>query len=149
MAGRHTESRNNLSIAIVVAIILVASAFVLLRDIPERVLGVSADGLVSMTGLTRSSGVIQIKRIDDVETSVAHVASPVYEISLTQSGGIENGELKMRVEDVTDLSSLSFYLFDRSVLNWIALPTDINLEDSSIFAPLNFSGSVLIVVGAR
>ncbi|MBI5793492.1 hypothetical protein HZA87_00165 [Candidatus Uhrbacteria bacterium] len=147
MAGRST-SRKNWSVAAVVAIVFVASVFVLLHSAPEEVAAVSQDGLVRASGLTRSSGSLVIERIDDVETSVK-TASAVYEVSLTGNGHLNDGELVMKVEDSASLSDLVLYTFHRETLSWIALPTLFDFADSILSTSLEFTGSLLIVAGER
>lgn len=148
MAGRKS-SQTNRSIAIVVAIVFVASVFLLFRSAPEEVVGFSDDGLVRISGLARSSETLVIERIDKIETSIKKPVSPVYEVSLTGGGSLEDGELVMMINQSESLSELVFYTFDRSSLTWIALPTLFDLSHRTISTSLNFSGSLMIVAGEQ
>ncbi|MBI4437596.1 hypothetical protein HY631_01455 [Candidatus Uhrbacteria bacterium] len=148
MKGRNADHANR-SVAAVVAIVLVASAFLFLRGAPEQVVGVSQDGLVRASGLTRSAGSLVVERIDDVETSVTAVRSPVYEVSFTGNGRLDQGELVMEIDEDESLSDSALYAFDRETLNWIELPTLFDLSHATLSTSLSFSGSLLVVAGAR
>lgn len=130
-----------------VAIVFVASAFLLFRSSPEQVVGVSDDGLVRASGLTRSSDALVIERIDNVETSIRNIMSPVYEVSLSQNGSLSNGELTMMIDQSESLSNIAVYTFDRTSLSWIALPTLFDLSQGTISTSLDLAGSLLIVAG--
>ena len=150
MAGRIARaSKTNWSIAAVVAIVFVASAFLLFVSAPEQVVGVSDDGLVHASGLTRSSQTLLIDRIDNVETSIQTVVSPVYEISLTGGGSLDGGEIVMVIDASESVSESVFYTFDRETLSWTTLPTLFNLSERTISTSLNLTGSMLIVAGAH
>lgn len=149
MAGRKMGNTTNKSIAAVVVIVFVASAFFLFRSVPEEVVGVSHDGLVRASGLTRSSESLVIERIDNIQTSVRNVVSPVYEVSLSEGGSLERGELTMVIDQSASLSDIVVYTFDRTTLGWIALPTLFDLSETTIFTSLDLVGSLLIVAGWR
>lgn len=148
MSGRKS-SHTHWSVAAVVAIVFVASAFVILRSMPEQVTAVSQDGLVHATGLTRSSGSLMIERIDNIETSIRNVVSPVYEVSLSQDGSLSDGDLTMMIDQSETVSDIAVYTFDRTTLSWIALPTLFDLSQRTISTSLDLSGSLLIVAGER
>src|SRR3989338_6961717 len=94
MSGRkQIKKEPNGPIAIVIAIVFVATVFLLVHAIPEQIIVFSPDGIVQVEGVTRSSGSIEIQRLDGVEKSVRYLLSPVYEITLTSNGTIQNGEL--------------------------------------------------------
>ena len=148
MAGRKT-SQTNRSVAAVVAIVFVASMLFFLRGVPEEVTGISQDGLVRASGLTRSSESLVIERIDNVETLISKVVSPVYEVSLTSGGVLSSGELTMTIEEGESLSQLVLYTFDRETLSWIVLPTLFDLADSTLSTSLELRGSMLIVAAEQ
>ena len=119
MSGRKISS-THWSVAAVVAIVFVASVFLFLRPAPEEVVGISDDGLVRASGLSRSSSeTLVIERIDDVETSVTTAISHVYEVSLTSNGHVNDGELVMTIEQSESLSEIVLYTFDRETLSWV------------------------------
>lgn len=133
-----------------VAIVFVASVFLFLRPAPEEVVGISDDGLVRASGLSRSSSeTLVIERIDDVETSVTTVISHVYEVSLTSNGHVNDGELVMTIEQSESLSEIVLYTFDRETLSWVELPTLFDLASFSVSTSLDFTGSLLLVAGER
>ncbi|MFA4846054.1 MAG: hypothetical protein WC654_05850 [Patescibacteria group bacterium] len=148
MSGRKA-SQTNWSVAIVVAIVLVASAFLIVRPVPEEVVGISDDGLTRASGLTRSSETLVIERIDNAETSILEVVSPVYQVSLTGGDSLNDGEFVMTLDESESVSKSVLYTFDRTTFEWIPLPTLFSLSEGTISASLNFSGSLLIVAGAR
>jgi hypothetical protein len=149
MPGRKGRHITNKSVAIVVAILFVASVFLFLCSVPEQVVGVSQDGLVSASGLTRSVESLTIERIDNVDTDLSRVVSPVYQVSLSGTGNLERGELVMHIEGDRSLSEIMLYTFDRSTLAWREMPTLFDLADSSISTSLEFTGSLMIVAAAR
>ncbi len=133
-----------------VAIVFVASVFLFLRPAPEEVVGISDDGLVRASGLSRSSSeTLVIERIDDVETSVTTAISHVYEVSLTSNGHVNDGELVMTIEQSESLSEIVLYTFDRETLSWVELPTLFDLASFSVSTSLDFTGSLLLVAGER
>ena len=149
MSGRKISS-THWSVAAVVAIVFVASVFLFLRPAPEEVVGISDDGLVRASGLSRSSSeTLVIERIDDVETSVTTAISHVYEVSLTSNGHVNDGELVMTIEQSESLSEIVLYTFDRETLSWVELPTLFDLASFSVSTSLDFTGSLLLVAGER
>lgn len=89
-----------------------------------------------------------IERIDHVET-IQSAVSPVYEVSLTDSGHMDDGELIMMIPETDSLSDIVLYTFDRETLSWVELPTLFDLTSPSVSVPLDFTGSLLLVAGER
>jgi hypothetical protein len=147
MPGRkHTQYT---SVAAVVAIVFVASLFLLLRPVPEHVVGVSQDGLVRASGLTRSGESLVIERIDDVETDLFRVQGSMYQVSLSNGGTLNEGELVIEIDGDVSLSEITLFTFDRSILSWRELPTLFDLADSTISTSLQFNGSLTVVAAVR
>lgn len=137
----------------VVAILLVASLFFILNPVPEEVVALSPDGVVRLEGVSRSSIEIQIERLDGVETSFAHIASPVYEITLSDSVMFQDIELEFlfsRLESESlRIQDLVIYYFDRSTLEWEPLPTAFDLSEEILTTTITLSGSTLVGLGER
>src|SRR3989338_5971581 len=114
-----TKKDSSLSIAIVVAIVLIASALLILRPSPEQVIAVSQDSLLRVEGVTRSSGTVAIERLDGVATSIPGVMSPVYEVTLTRDGTLEDAEFSFSFSDLSSELSIQevvVYRFNRETL---------------------------------
>ncbi|MBI2473010.1 hypothetical protein HYV70_00435 [Candidatus Uhrbacteria bacterium] len=153
MAGRKQQKKESgWSIAIVVAIVFVASLFLIVRSAPEQVFAFSQDARVQLTGVTRSSGSVEIQRLDDVEKSVRYLLSPVYEITLTSQGTIQNGELLFffeRTAEHNPTQEIVLYTFNTDTLDWESIPAFFDFSTQSFTAPIEFSGSLLVAVGSR
>lgn len=143
---------SSLSIAIVVAIVLIASALLILRPSPEQVVAVSTDSLLRVEGVTRSSGTVVIERLDGVSTSIPDLASPVYEATLTGEGTLEDAELTFSFSDLDSgfpIQEVIVYLFNRETLAWESVPTFFDLENQTVTADVEFFGSILVGLGLR
>ncbi|GEM_PF-3497694 len=147
-----TKKDSSISIAIVVAIVLIASALLILRPSPEQVVAVSQDSLLRVEGVTRSSGTVAIERLDGVATSIPGLMSPVYEVTLTRVGTLENAEFSFSFSDFPSelsIQEVTVYRFNRETLSWEAVPTFFDLDAQTLTAELEFSGSVLVGLGER
>lgn len=137
----------------VVAILLVASLFFILRPAPEEVVAVSADGLVRLEGVSRSSIEIQIERLDGVGTSFVDIMGPVYEITLSDSGMFQDMELEFLLSHLTDdslrIQDVVIYYFNRSTLEWEPLPTAFDLSEEMLTTTITLSGSTLVGLAGR
>jgi len=153
MKGGARKKESYVSIVIVVAIVLLATVAIVLRADPERMRVVSTDGMVQVVGMTRSTGVVEVHRLDDVATSIAYVVSPVYEINLTQAGALKEGEVQFLYDQFEGgdiaIQDAVVYTFDRATLTWKPLPTLFQLSDHTLSAIGEFSGSTMVVVGER
>lgn len=153
MGQTSRKKDSNFSVAIVVAIVLVASALLLLRPAPEQVMALSEDGRVWVEGVTRESGTVLIERIDGVDTAIEGALSPVYELTLTSNGTLQDGELTFAFAEFAQegqvIQEVVIYQFDRSSLSWKSLSTFFDLETQTLFAPLSLSGSLLVGLGER
>lgn len=152
MGIRAREKDSSLSIAIVVAIVLIASALLILRPSPEQVVAVSTDSLLRVEGLIRSSGTVVIERLDGVSTSIPDPASPVYEVTLTNQGILEKAVLTFSFSDLDSeflIQEVMVYLFNRETLTWESVPTFFDLENQTLTADMEFSGSILVGLGER
>lgn len=152
MGTSARKKDSSLSIAIVVAIVLIASVFLLLRPSPEQEAAVSTDGLLRMEGLSRSSGTLRIERLDDIATSIPQPQSPIYEATITQEGTLESGELTFlfsELDSSTPIQDVAVYVFNRQSLAWEALPTFFDLDQQTVTAQIEFSGSLLVGLGTR
>ncbi|MBI4435492.1 hypothetical protein HY630_02375 [Candidatus Uhrbacteria bacterium] len=147
-----SEKESSLSIAIVVAIVLIASALLILRPSPEEVVAVSPDRLLRVEGVTRSSGTVLIERLDGVATSIPGLMSPVYEVTLTREGTLEDAEFSFSFSDLSSELSIQevvVYRFNRETLSWEAVPTFFDLDTQVLTAVVDISGSVLVALGER
>jgi hypothetical protein len=153
MQSRGINNKSSISIAIVVAIVLIASVLIILRPMPEQVIATSQDGLVQVDGVTRASGALQIDRLDGVQTSIENILSPVYQISFGDDGVLEDAEVVMAFNELgqeeVSIQDATIYQFDRTTLSWQALPTFFDLSEGTLSASLTLSGSVMVGVGAR
>lgn len=143
---------SSLSIAIVVAIVLIASVLLILRSSPEQVVAVSADNLLRVEGVTRSSGTIVIERLDGVSTSIPDLTSPIYEATLTADGTLEGAQLTFSFSEFGSTLSIqdaAVFVFNRETLNWEPAPTFFDLENQTVTADMEFSGSILVGLGRR
>jgi len=153
--ARRKPQKNKASswpIAIVVAIVLIASLFLIIRSVPEQIVAFSEDQVVQLEGVTRSSGSIEIQRLDGIEKSVKYLLSPVYEISLMGNGMIQNGELRFffeRKEEHNPTQEIVLYSFNNKTLAWEPIPSFFDFSTQTFTAPIEFSGSLLVAVGSR
>ncbi|HLD20580.1 MAG TPA: hypothetical protein VJB64_00630, partial [Patescibacteria group bacterium] len=113
----HSKKKDSsLSIAIVVAIVLIASALLILRPSPEQVVAVSQDNVLRVEGVTRSSGAVLIERLDGVEAAIPSLVSPVYEVTLSGIGTLEQAEFSFSFSEFSAEASLQevvVYQFNR------------------------------------
>ena len=152
MAGRKQKKKECWSIAIVIAIILFASLFLIIRSAPEQIIAFSEDRVVQVEGVTRSSGFIEIQRLNGIEKSVRYLLSPVYEISLIGHGTIQNGELRFffeRKEENSAAQDIILYTFNNETLDWEPIVSFFDFSTQTFTVPLEFSGSLLVAVGSR
>jgi hypothetical protein len=150
MSRGSIKKESNIPIAIVVAIVLIASAFFFLRPAPEQVVGISSDGLVRVEGVARGSDTLTIERLDGVQTTISPLVSPVYELYLESEGLLENGELTFSFSEFDSelpIQEIAVYQFDRETLSWVTLPTYFDLDSQTVTCELEFSGSVLVALG--
>lgn len=141
-----------MAIAIVVAIVLIASALLILRPNPEEVVTVSQDNVLRVEGVTRSSSLVLIERLDSVETSIPNLVSPIYEVSLTDSGTLQKSVFTFSFPALSsDLSiqDVMVYQFSRETLSWEVVPTFFELDTQTLTSAVEFSGSVLVGLGTR
>ncbi len=151
MRRGSVKKESSLSIAIVVAIVLIASALFILRPSPEQVVAVSQDSLVYLEGVTRSPSILTIERLE-VDTTVVSLVSPVYELYLESEGLLQNGELTFSFSEFDSdvpIQEVTVYQFDRETLSWVALPTYFDLDRQVVTCELEFSGSILVGLGKR
>ena len=151
MGTSARKKDSSLSIAIVVAIVLIASALLIVRPSPEQVVAVSTDSLLRVQGVTRSSGTVVIERLDGVSTSIPDLMSPVYEATLSE-GTLEEAQLTFSFSDLggeLEIQEVAVYLFNREKLTWESVPTFFSLENQTVTADIEFSGSILVGLGRR
>ena len=149
---KQNKKESSWSIPILVAIVFVASLFLMIRSVPEQIVAFSEDGVVHVQGVTRSSGFVEIQRLDGIEKSVKYLLSPVYEVTLTSSGMIQNGELYFffeRKEANSATQEIVLYTFNNETLTWESIPSFFDFSTQTFTAPIEFSGSLLIAVGSR
>lgn len=152
MKRGSTKKDSVISVAIVVAIVLIASVLLILRPNPEHVVAISSDHLLRVAGVTRSSGVLLIQRLDGLVTSIPQPVGPIYEATLTAQGTLEEAQLSFSFAELgSDLSiqEAGVYVFDRETLAWQFVPTFFNLDQQTVSVDLEFSGSLLIGLGKR
>ncbi|MCR4314347.1 MAG: hypothetical protein NUV84_03815 [Candidatus Uhrbacteria bacterium] len=152
MGTSARKKDSSLSIVIVVAIVLIASALLIVRPSPEQVVAMSTDSLLRVQGVTRSSGTVVIQRLDGVSTSIPELASPVYEATLTGEGTLEDAEFTFSFSDFDSglaIQDVAVYVFNREMLTWESLPTFFDLENQTLTAHMEFSGSILVGLGIR
>lgn len=144
---------SNWAIAMVVAIVLGASALLVMKPSPEQVVALSPDGLVRVEGVTRARGGVLIERIDGVDTSVEGILSPIYEITVGQQGTLEETELSFAYEaferETLVIQEVVIYQFDRTSLLWKPLPTFFDMDEQNVSTTLTLSGSALVGLGER
>lgn len=146
------KKESSISVAIVVAIVLIASVLLILHPSPEQVITVSADRLLRVEGVTRSSASVVVERLDGVATSIADPVSPVYEASLTTHGTLEEAELTFAFSELGSelpIQEVSVYMFNRETLSWEPVPTFFNLDRQTLTANVEFPGSILVGLGKR
>ena len=147
-----TKKDSSLSIAIVVAIVLIASALLILRPSPEQVVAVSQDNVLRVEGVTRSSGAVLIERLDGIETTIPSLLSPVYEVTLSGIGTLEQAEFSFSFSEFSAESSIQevvIYQLNRETLSWEAVPTFFDLDAQTLTCAIEFSGSILVGLGER
>lgn len=152
MSRRSGQKESNISIAIVVAIVLIASALFILRPSPEQVVAVSTDSLLRVEGVTRSSGTLVVERLDGVSTSILDLVSPIYEATITNNGTLEDAEFTFSFSDFGSelpIQEVAVYFFNRETLTWESVPTFFDLENQTVSADMEFSGSLLVGIGRR
>ena len=115
MAGRK-ETERRFSIAAVVAIVLIASVVVFIKTEPERVVAISEDRLLRVSGFVSGGASLEVKNLDSVEIKNGFKTLRVYELSLGNSAKLKNGEIIFKVPDTQDERVLYFYLFNRETL---------------------------------
>ncbi|NQV88820.1 MAG: hypothetical protein HQ488_00665 [Parcubacteria group bacterium] len=147
MVGRK-KKEGQASIAIVVAMVLFGSIFFFLSSAPEQLVAGSSDGVVQVTGLTRSAADVTIERLKDVQVGVDGVIGPAYELIL-DSGQLERGELTFFIDESVDVTEVVLYQFNRNTLTWLPLATNFDLTSGSVSAQIEFSGSTLVVPVSR
>lgn len=143
---------SSLAIAIVVAIVLIASTLLILRPSPEQVVAVSSDSLLRVEGVTRSSGIVVIERLDGVAISIPDLVSPIYEVTVTDDGTLEDAELTFSFSEFGSELSIqqgAVYFFNRETLLWESVPTFFDLANQTVTADMEFSGSILVGLGLR
>jgi hypothetical protein len=148
MAGRK-ETERRFSIAAVVAIVLIASVVVFIKTDPERVVAISEDRLLRVSGFVSGGASLEVKNLDSVEIKNGFKTLRVYELSLGNSAKLKNGEIIFKVPDTQDERVLYFYLFNRETLEWEPTTTEFDLLRSTISSPVFFSGSVIVAVATK
>lgn len=152
MKRGSTKKDSNISIAIVVAIVLIASVLLIVRPSPEHVVARSSDTLLRIEGLTRSHAAVVIERLDGVATAIPEPASPVYEATLTTQGTLEEAQLTFAFGELGSealIQEVTIYVFDRETLAWESVPTFFDLDTQTVTADVEFSGSVMVGLGRR
>lgn len=150
MLRRSQKKESSIPIAIVVAIVLVASALLILRPSPERVVAVSSDGLLRLEGVARSSSSASIERLDGVVASIPGAFGPVYELTFQGSGTLQDAQLGfsfLEFDSGLAIQDVAVYRFNRETLAWEPLPTFFDLEIQTVTADIEFSGSLLVGLG--
>lgn len=151
MKRRSAIKDSSISVAIVVAIVLIASVLLILRPSPEQVVAISSDRLLRIEGVTRSSGTVVIERLDGVATSIPESVSSVYEVTLTAEGILQEAQLTFSFAELSSdllIQDVSVYVFDRETLAWEPLPTFFDLDQQTVTADVAFSGSLMVGLGA-
>ena len=152
MSRGSTKKDSSISIAIVVAIVLIASVLLIVRPSPEHVAARSSDSLLSIEGVTRSQGVLAIERLDDVATSIPEPTGPIYEATLSTQGTLEEAQLTFAFGELDFgalIQEVVVYVFDRQTLSWESVPTFFDLDTQTVTADVEFSGSLLVGLGMR
>ena len=150
--GKRAQE-SNWAIAIVVAIVLMASVLFVMRPSPEQVVAFSPDGLVRVEGVTRARGSILIERIDGVDTSMEGIVSPIYEVTLDGQGTLEETELSFSFAEFAfeelSIQEVTIYQFDRASLSWKPVPTFFTLAEQTLTSTVTLTGSTLVGLGER
>lgn len=146
---KPTIPKHTIQIAIVVAIVLVASLFASFTSAPEKIYVRSEDGLVEFEGVARPAGTVSINREDEINGADG-IMSPVFSLSTSEEVVVDRGEVLFHItKQELDITELDVYTFDVVTLNWEPLPTIFDLSQRTISASIEFSGTVLVGVGQR
>ncbi len=138
-------------IAIVVAVVFVGSLFAAFSSVPDQVFARSEDGAVTLRAVTDSASLVEIILVESFDAEIDGLASPIYEIRTDESALILNGELEMVVQsewrDGLDLTEAQIIVIDRYGAGSEVLSTVFDLSEKSVSAPIEFQGSVFVVLG--
>lgn len=151
MARRKTKNKqeSNWAIAAVVAIVLFGTWFVWQSHAPEQVSVISDDQVVIVEGKTRTNTSLMIEHVEDAISLGDGFVSDLYEVSFVGGGQLVDGEVVMVLDSELDLTELVVYMYDPSVMDWVALPTVFDLILGNISAELTVLDSAVIVAGER
>lgn len=149
MGGGKQKNKQEFSVVAIVVIVFVGTLIVLFAKVPEQVFAQSDDGVVVLSGVSRSLQSVNIKRLDGVEDSVRTVSGPIYEVSLIGDTRITDAEVVFNIDNIIDVTELVIYSFDRLSVEWKPQPTVFDLADNTISTQLNISKNVLLSTGPR
>ncbi len=139
--------------SVVIILIFVGALFMLWSHQPEQVFSRSADGVVSVKGVSRT---VRSATIEPANTFVEAIFekrfSAYYKVIPNPSGVIFSSELTVQILEQwkqlqPDLLKLSLYRFDEKARHWQKLPTEFDLQNGTMKTQLDLSGSMWIVVG--
>ena len=142
------KKETQVSIAVIVAMVLFGNIFFFWAPAPEQLVAGSQDGLVQVTGLARGESDLTVERLQGVQIDVEGALGPAYELLLTD-GRLEQGEIKVFLDESVDITEVVLYQFNRDTLTWTQLATGFDLTSGSVSAVIEFYGSTLVVAASR
>ena len=139
---------------VAIVLIFAGALFVLWSHQPEQVFSRSADGVVTVRGVSRNVRSATIEPSSIAEAIFPARVGEYYLVIPNPSGIIFSSELSIQIIEQwkqlqPDLMKFSLYRFDEASRTWQKLPTVVDLQKGIIQTEIDLSGPTWIVVGAE
>lgn len=139
---------------VVIVLVFVGAIFVFSSRQPEQIFARSADGVVTLEGVSRTVRSVRIEMDDSPFAeglSVEPGLSSHYFISLDAQDSGFSPQVTIQIleqwkQNVDDPSELKIFIFRDELHEWQSLPTDVDLSRGTLHAQINLSEFVWIAV---
>jgi uncharacterized protein YggT (Ycf19 family) len=138
---------------VVIILVFLGAIFVFLSSQPERVFSRSADGVVTLEGVSRNVRSVNIDANPQMGVPLEPRVSAYYLI-IPDLGGVDFSPtltvqiLEQWKQVVSDPTELVFFVFEGPTEGWRLLPTDVDLSTSTLHAQVDLTEPVWIAIGS-
>jgi hypothetical protein len=137
---------------VVIVLVFVGAIFIFVSRPPEQIFARSADGVVTLEGVSRTVRSVSIDTNSQMGVPLESRVSSYYLIIPDLAGAAFSSSLTIQILEqwkqmVADPTELVLYVFEEPTEGWKSLPTDVDLSTSTFHTQVNLTEPIWIAVG--